>query len=172
MMLKNALILLISIVYLSKTSAQSISLLTNVRISFNRTQTATTDQTTFFVNTPLSGGVSISNAWVGIGLNNGMQMSGGHVFICRNSATSKWVQHYYTSGYSLALKNSATPALGISNSAVNTVQSNLTCLFTVDNKNSCFSQVDYTQAYVIVAFGTGIPFSFFEYFLVEFQKVF
>ena len=160
-MLKLLLIILTSTCMSSKANSQSISL-KNVQISWLRFQNSTdsSDVTRFSVSTPLNG-IQITDAWVGVGLSNGQRMDGAQVFVCRNSPESQWVKHYYTSGFQLLLKDNNNPAIGIIDSSVSTNASNLICIFRVDNKKSFLSpQVDFTNPYVLIAFGTGLGFVF------------
>ncbi len=132
--------------------SQSIDLL-NVNVQFTRTISSNSDSTLFRLSGPLANGVDINDAWLAIGLNDRSQMGGAHVFICRNSANTKWVRHYFTLYYILTLRDQSNPSLGLTGTQINTVSSNLTCEFTIDN--SVLTQVNYAESFFMLAYGRG-----------------
>jgi hypothetical protein len=152
----NMLIIYISIsvgLFSVITLAQSSITIGSVKINWIRYKTIN-DQTNFTIQSSL-GDIGTSNIWVGIGLNNNARMNGADVFICRNSPNIQWVRHYITSNYQIALKD-ANPTYGLSNSAISVNSGSLQCSFTVDNDIAYLNNVDFTQAFLIVAFGLGI----------------
>ena len=139
----------------AKYNAQSLSILKNIQISWVRLESDDYDVTEFYVNTECENDFNITDAWVGVGFNDDPKMNGAHVFVCRNSFDSQWVRHYYANNYQLSLKNASDPTVGIIVSGVSSYQSNFTCRFVVDNRVAFFSEVDFTNAYITNAFGTG-----------------
>ena len=132
--------------------AQTSITINNVEINWIRYKT-TVDQTNFTIRSTLPG-VGITNSWLGVGLNNNARMNGADVFICRNSPSLQWIRHYITSGYQISLKD-VNPSFGLSNSAVTVNSGALQCSFTVNNDIAYMNNVDFTQAFLIIAFGSG-----------------
>ena len=67
----NLVVLLLNAYYIS---GQSLTLLSNINISWTRNVALNSDTTSFIVSTSLGNGVSVTNAWLGIGLNNNPRM--------------------------------------------------------------------------------------------------
>ena len=80
-------------------------------------------------------------------------MSGAHIFSCRNSPNLKNVNHYLTIGYAVSLKDNTNPSVGISQSSLTTINSNLSCNFRVDLK--VITDINYQKPYILLAFGSG-----------------
>ena len=136
-------------------SAQSITLLSNVQISYFRFSSFNgEDLTNFTVYSTFNS--RLTNSWLAVGLSNLYQIQGGNFFICRNSPTSQWIRNYVaTYNNQLALQDFARPTIGIFNIAVSANTNILKCSFTVNNTRAYFNRVDYTNAYVIAASGLG-----------------
>ncbi len=139
---------LLSVVTLAQTSVT----IGNVQINWIRFRTIN-DQTNFTIRSSLAG-INTGNAWLGVGLNNNARMNGADVFICRNSPSLQWIRHYITASYQISLKD-VNPSFGLSNSAVSVNSGFLQCSFTVNNDIAYMNNVDFTQAFIIVAFGSG-----------------
>jgi hypothetical protein len=70
-------------------------------------------KTKFSASSPLGRGVSINDAWLGIGLNNFKRMSGINAVICRQSPQKTYVRNHLNGAFSTALMSASNPELGL-----------------------------------------------------------
>lgn len=117
--------------------------------------------TDFYVTTSFNqnSGVDVSDAWLGIGINTSPQMNRANVVICRNSLTQKFVKSYYNQGYAPgAIPYPNDDLIGLSNTNIQLVETNLTCRFTRSNSNADPNYISVTSnnpLYLLTAFGKG-----------------
>lgn len=159
-MISTGLVLTVLTLSVWQTSCQNTLMsynLLGVSITFANRGT----YTDFYVSTQFTGtGVQVADSWLGIGINTNAQMNRANVVVCQNSATTRSVSVYYNQGYApgaVTYPNNA--AIGLSNTGIQVVNSNLTCRFTRSNTNSDSNYVNVnptTTLYVLVAFGSGI----------------
>ena len=148
------LIFLLNLTPYPNINCQTSVTLSNVQINL----TTTTNYTTFVVTSSLGNGVSINDAWLGIGLNSVNRMSGTSVVVCRNKAGLSSVKHYYNSGYSSNLLDSSNQFIGLSETSVIINQNNIICSFKRANSNTnpkYYDLIKNNSPYIILAYGTG-----------------
>lgn len=156
-MISTGLVLTVLTLSVWQTSCQNTLMsynLLGVSITFANRGT----YTDFYVSTQFTGtSVQVADSWLGIGINTNAQMSQANVVVCRNSPTTKSVSVYYNQG-NTAVTYPNNPAIGLSNTGIQVVNSNLTCRFTRSNTNSDSNYVNVnptTTLYVLVAFGNS-----------------
>jgi hypothetical protein len=169
------LLLTITINNIRFSLAQSI-LLGGVQVSWYRFRIGP-DQTNFTVQSALNAEVDPTDAWIGVGLSDNKDLERTHFFICRNSPTLKWIRHYVVAGNNqVLLFDAGNQTLGLSSPFVIVNSDILRCTFTIDNKRAYFDDVNYTRAYIIVAYGPGLfitknnlkYFKYFKWFIFNF----
>ena len=89
---------------------------------------------------------------------NKIKKSGASAVVCLNPTNGPaTVKHYYNTGFTSALLDSAVPALGISNATVKLTGATLVCSFTRQNShtNTKYFNLDANRSpYLLTAFGT------------------
>lgn len=118
-------------------------------------------KTVFNVSAELSGGVSVNDAWLGIGLNVVPRMAGLNAVICRYSASTQSVQSNVNSAFNSKLFDETNPTFGLSDTSVSVRASTLYCNYARDNSNSIttsfFEITPTSQYYLLAAWGSGEP---------------
>lgn len=106
-----------------------------------------------------SSGVQLSDSWLGIGINTLQQMNKANVVVCRNSPATKYVKSYYNQGYAPgAVLYPGNDLIGLSNTGIDLVGSNITCKFRRSNTNADPNYINVSSnaaLYILVAFGNG-----------------
>ena len=124
-------------------------------VSVNITQRA--QATDFVVSSSLgSSKISLSNAFLAIGLNTIQDMDGADVVVCTTSKGS--VEHYYNHNSISTYMDKTHPMLGLSNTSVSVVDGSLLCSFTRNISDSNTNYYDLSkpsELFVIVAYGSG-----------------
>jgi hypothetical protein len=170
-----ALSILLLICVNSCSSQTTMTVLGNVQITYANRGTFTD----FLVTCPLSQGMSLTNAWVGVGFNLNQKMVRyltlvqreihfvifffciskdlTNAVICINSNAAKSVDNYWIRGYSPPnYLDLSIPKLGLSNTQVTSNNGNFLCSFRRENSvttNSNYFNLNNQKPYLIVAYG-------------------
>ncbi|CAF1091731.1 unnamed protein product [Brachionus calyciflorus] len=112
-------------------------------------------ETNFVITSNLAGKIDPKNAWIAVGLNTNPVMPGTNAVICQQAL----VTHAFLGSYSQPLLlDPSTPTVGLSNSKLMTIGSNLTCVFTRQNFINIPKYHDLNSNYnfhLLVAYGFG-----------------
>ncbi|CAF1019989.1 unnamed protein product [Brachionus calyciflorus] len=112
--------------------------------------------THFKVTALIENGVSIDNAWLGLGLNINNKMPGASVVVCKQGINLTTVEHYYNNGLNPEYLNSSNKFEGLSSVSVKIDGSFMICKFSRDNsnKNSKYMNLNTQKIFLSVAYGS------------------
>ena len=108
-----------------------------------------------------SGGGDKSYGWLSVGLSNKRQMANADIFVCQASPTNGPFVQRFSSTANYELEPASTNALGLSNMAVESSATNLTCRFTLDLAINPQS-IDLAKVRILVAYGFGTSHDMIE----------
>ncbi len=147
--------LVLSLFLFSENEAwNSLNVMSNVQLTFRNRG----NQTDFIVESSFGNGVYVDNAWLGIGLNSRSGvMNGASVVVCKNSPSSKAVEHYYNRGHRSVYIDSNDPSIGIKNAQISTNNTHIKCEYTRENSGESRDYFDLNKnsPYLTAAFGQG-----------------